>query len=509
MKKLFLLCVSALFAAGSYAQTSEEVVVMEVQDVQSVSKYPSVRGFVSNGFWDNWELSFGGGLSMMSTSNLVFKDMPGSFGDRLGFEVNVAATKWFHPVFGARLQLAGGRFRNISQLGGNTQRTPYMFVHTDLMINFSNWAGGYRADRAYYAVPFVGFGYMAMDFTDRAHDLGYGTNQELAFTAGLLNKFRIAKGWDLDIELKGMLFGEKDLPASLNSGGAYAVAYSATAGFTHRFNDRNWKRQMPQKYTDADIAAYTAAIAALEGSLAAARNNEKSLADQLAAANKALQDAKGKKEVFVNGACPAFFKINSAALSQRNKILLDLVADEINSSPADKTFTVSGYADKETGSAAYNQKLLRGACPGRSRVPRKQGREGRPPDRQGLRCNGSAFQRQHREQPRRRNQISGTHAYKQKGRTSQCGLSVFPMDAVLQEAGRTSAEAESGVRSKPRRTDRSPEGSKSGRTKSGQERHVHAPDRFLCGRIPPYLTMTALTSRTFETSLIRSRSASR
>ena len=232
-----------------------------------------------------------------------------------------------------------------------------MFVHTDLMINFSNWAGGYRADRAYYAVPFVGFGYMAMDFTDRVHDLGYGTNQELAFTAGLLNKFRIAKGWDLDIELKGMLFGEKDLPASLNSGGAYAVAYSATAGFTHRFNDRNWKRQMPQKYTDADIAAYTAAIAALEGSLAAARNNEKSRADQLAAANKALQDAKGKKEVFVNGACPAFFKINSAALSQRNKILLDLVADEINASPADKTFTVSGYADKETGSAAYNQKL--------------------------------------------------------------------------------------------------------------------------------------------------------
>ena len=70
-----------------------------------------------------------------------------------------------------------------------------------------------------------------------------------------------------------------------------------------------------------------------------------------------MQDAKGKKEVFVNGACPAFFKINSAALSQRNKILLDLVADEINASPADKNFTVSGYADKETGSAAYNQKL--------------------------------------------------------------------------------------------------------------------------------------------------------
>jgi len=338
MKKLILILAVVAFATTAWAQETP--------------KKPSFAGFVSNGFWDNWEMSLGGGVGTALTNG----SNSGSFGKRLGFEANFSLVKWVHPVVGMRLQLQGGQFANYDADLGKL-KWPYLFVHSDFMLNFSNWAGGYRADRAYYAVPFVGFGYMAMDFTDRVHDLGYGTNQELAFTAGLLNKFRIAKGWDLDIELKGMLFGEKDLPASLNSGGAYAVAYSATAGFTHRFNDRNWKRQMPQKYTDADIAAYTAAIAALEGSLAAARNNEKSLADQLAAANKALQDAKGKKEVFVNGACPAFFKINSAALSQRNKILLDLVADEINASPADKTFTVSGYADKETGSAAYNQKL--------------------------------------------------------------------------------------------------------------------------------------------------------
>ena len=338
MKKIYLTFLIAAFASAAWAQDTP--------------KKPSFAGFVSNGFWDNWEISVGAGAGTAFSNGSNLK----SFGDRIGFEGNFSLTKWVHPVVGLRAQLQGGWFNNYDPEKGKMD-WPYMFVHTDVMLNVSNWIGGYREDRAWYAVPFVGFGYMAMDFTDRAHDLGYGTNQELAFTAGLLNKFRIAKGWDLDIELKGMLFGEKDLPASLNSGGAYAVAYSATAGFTHRFNDRNWKRQMPQKYTDADIAAYTAAIAALEGSLAAARNNEKSLADQLAAANKALQDAKGKKEVFVNGACPAFFKINSAALSQRNKILLDLVADEINASPADKTFTVSGYADKETGSAAYNQKL--------------------------------------------------------------------------------------------------------------------------------------------------------
>ena len=158
MKKLLLLCVGALFAVGSYAQT-EEVVAVTVDEV--IAKRPSIKGFVSNGFWDNWEISFGAGASSMSISNLVFKDAPDSFGKRIGFEANFSITKWIHPVFGARLQLAGGRFRNFSTPTQGTQRTPYMFLHTDLMINFSNWAGGYRADRAYYAIPFVGFGYQA------------------------------------------------------------------------------------------------------------------------------------------------------------------------------------------------------------------------------------------------------------------------------------------------------------------------------------------------------------
>ena len=130
-------------------------------------------------------MSLGGGVGTALTNG----SNSGSFGKRLGFEANFSLVKWVHPVVGMRLQLQGGQFANYDADLGKL-KWPYLFVHSDFMLNFSNWAGGYRADRAYYAVPFVGFGYMAMDFTDRAHDLGYGTNQELAFTAGLLNKFR-------------------------------------------------------------------------------------------------------------------------------------------------------------------------------------------------------------------------------------------------------------------------------------------------------------------------------
>ena len=371
MKKLFLLCVSALFAAGSYAQTSEEVVVMEVQDVQSVSKYPSVRGFVSNGFWDNWELSFGGGLSMMSTSNLVFKDMPGSFGDRLGFEVNVAATKWFHPVFGARLQLAGGRFRNISQLGGNTQRTPYMFVHTYLMINFSNWAGGYRDDRAYYLVPFVGFGYLATNFTDKSQeDNMTGTHQAFAFSYGLLNKFRLSRSFDFNIELKGMLAPSRVCPAKTD--GSYLFGFSATAGFTYRFNKRGWQRGVAG-YTAADIQAFQDAVAASMAAVEAAELENAQLAQQLAAAqaqaaaaqNAAADAAAAAAVATVVAADEAaladtsiiLFDYSMSVLTPQEKTRLELIAEQIKSGSKDAVYQIVGHADQQTGTAAGNKRV--------------------------------------------------------------------------------------------------------------------------------------------------------
>lgn len=85
-------------------------------------------------------------------------------------------------VTGMRLQLQGGRFANFDDVLGKA-KWPYLFVHADFMLNFSNWAGGYREDRAYYAVPFAGFGYMASNFTDKSHENnGSGTHQSFAFT---------------------------------------------------------------------------------------------------------------------------------------------------------------------------------------------------------------------------------------------------------------------------------------------------------------------------------------
>ena len=49
MKKILLVCLLGVFALSAGAQ--------------EVAKKPSFKGFVNNGFWDNWEISVAGGAN--------------------------------------------------------------------------------------------------------------------------------------------------------------------------------------------------------------------------------------------------------------------------------------------------------------------------------------------------------------------------------------------------------------------------------------------------------------
>ena len=65
---------------------------------------------------------------------------------------------------GARLQIQGGQYQNDTAFGNQYMKDPYIFTHMDFMVNLSNWIGGERDDRVYYAValrrlrlPRIGF----------------------------------------------------------------------------------------------------------------------------------------------------------------------------------------------------------------------------------------------------------------------------------------------------------------------------------------------------------------
>lgn len=345
MKRFLLAIVLAVFATTAWAEETP--------------KKPSCAGFVSNGFWDNWEVSggLGAGTFLSTGKNL------GSFGDRLGFEGNVSATKWIHPIAGVRLQLQGGWFNNFDPDAGKME-WPYVFVHTDFMLNFSNWVGGYRADRAYYAVPFFGFGYMASNFTNTAQrNNGGGTGQEFAFSYGLLNKFRLSPSVDFNIELKGLIAKTDGIcPAQMN--GIYGFGFSATAGFTYRFNKRGWERGVPG-YTADDIRAFQKAVADGNAALDAAEADKARLANELDAARKEADAAKAAAaaakaapvKTVETPTATILYDYGTSKLTPKEKTRLDLMADLIKDGPSDKVYKIEGHADYQTGTAAGNERV--------------------------------------------------------------------------------------------------------------------------------------------------------
>ena len=342
MKRLFLLLAATLIAVTASAQEPNHG-----------------KRVVAGGFWDNWELSAGMGAGMHTERG----SGDGAFGQKLGFEGNFSIVKWVSPVVGLRAQLQGGRLSNYDLEAGR-RRWPYLFAHGDVLINFSNLVGGYREDRAYYLIPFVGAGSVWSNFTDRSEaETGRGTAQDFALTAGLLHKFRLSPAVDFHIEMKSWLTNTSVIPIELKERSTWAL--SLTAGFAYRFNRRGWDRVEDVAYTAEDLAAYQQAADQQAEALKAARaENEqlkKALAEErdraaraeAAAADAARQPRAEEKEAETL----ILFSIGSTTLTKQEQLRLEQVAEMIKRGPKENRYKLEGYADKQTGTKELNERL--------------------------------------------------------------------------------------------------------------------------------------------------------
>ena len=339
MKRLFLLLAATLMAATASAQK------------------PTQERIVAGDWNDNWEVSATMGTGMMLEQGTG----EGTFGERLGFQGNIALTKWLHPVAAVRLQLEGGRLANYSDSKG-LLRWPYLFPHADVMVNLSNWIGGYREDRAYYLIPFVGFGPMWSNFSDKAQaDTGIGTRSGFAMTMGLQHKFRMSPRVDFHLEMKSLLCNTDMLPIELKERSSWGV--SLTAGFAYRFGRRGWDRVGDIAYTAEDLAPYQRAAEEKQQQLdEAARQNEalqkqlRQMTDRALAAEAAAEEAKKPiVEDKVNGLI--LFNIGHSTLDKKEQLRLEQLAEMIKQGPKEHRYKLEGYADKQTGTPEINARL--------------------------------------------------------------------------------------------------------------------------------------------------------
>lgn len=338
-----------------FTLTIASIPAMAQEETSTPEPYPSFAGFVTNKFWDNWEISadFGTGFASFSSGNL------GGYGDRFGLNGELSVTKWLHPVVGIRGQLMGGNYHTVHPTGGKTAWN-FMFAHIDIVSNFSNWIGGYKEDRVYSAIPFAGMGL----FASNRHTINY------AFTAGLLSRFRVCPSVDINLEIKGILGMSSLNPVSYSPRGRFLGTGNVSVGVTYRFGKRDYVR--PAADCSAENLKYLkeAAEAAQKEALAA-KAAEDNLKTQLAESQKAAENARQQAEQaaqdladlqeqhVMDESTPeqCIFFNNGAVLSESEKLHLSVIADQIKSSTADRTYTVCGYADFSTGSYNYNIQL--------------------------------------------------------------------------------------------------------------------------------------------------------
>ena len=345
MKKTLLLCVLGLFAMTVNAQ--------------EVAQKPSFKGFVNNGFWDNWEVSLGGGVNFIAYEGYGFKQDVRK--DLVGWSAEATGTKWFNPVIGLRAQLVVGEF------GKATNKASYVLPHVDAIANLSNWIGGYRADRVYYAKVFAGLGGNMVGVN------GDNINGGIVGAFGLLNSFRVSPKFDINLELKKFVIATRDLPAPVNYLGEEASQIlQATIGATYRFNEREWQRGVPG-YTAEDIKAFQDAVAAGAAATAAAKAANAKLAKQLKDTEAVLADTKAAAAAAAAEAAAAkaaaeaaeansvkslvLYDYGMSNLTAREKTRLDLMADMIKNGPKDRVYHLEGHADYQTGTKAGNARV--------------------------------------------------------------------------------------------------------------------------------------------------------
>lgn len=357
MKKVFLCLAVVAMSFSAIGQEKEEKVLRN-------------KGFETNRFIDNWEISLQGGVQAFHLNQgFTFENGDKTWenpialfegiGDELMPMYQLSIGKWITPIFGGRLTFQGCGINDGTE-NNDFSNSTYYYLHTDIMVNLSNWIAGYNPKRLYNAVVFGGFGWAV---SQRQSVSAKDWNDEYAASAGLSNRFRLCEALYLNLDLSGFLTKE----AFVNHPeleGKFATNYELTAGITYNLPTE-------RLFAVVDYDPYKRKISSLEQDLSASRKDvEKAgedndnLKSQLSKERKAKEQALSEVERLKTIIVPSttqhlaiYFILDSSKITDRNMENIKFLAEAIKSSAKDRVFTITAYADEQTGNPEHNMKL--------------------------------------------------------------------------------------------------------------------------------------------------------
>lgn len=311
-----------------------------------------LRGpYETNSFWSNWFIGVGGGINIYEGEF----DNQTSVGNRIAPALDVSLGKWITPSYGVRLQYSGLEAKGLAPEGAmyakDAHRNYYKEkfnvsnLHADFMWNWSNGFLGYNERRVWNVIPYAGFGWVR-SWGNHTH------NNELGASLGILNTFRLGKRLDLTLEGRQMLTKESfdGVVGGSNGEGMSSV----TLGLSVKLGKTHFDRV--RKVAPADYSAYNDKINALRSQNSDLDAEAKRLAKELEAARNRQPEVVSNTKISASPVA-LFFKIGKATLDAKELANLGFYVDNAIKVDKNKTFTLIGSADKDTGSKETNQRL--------------------------------------------------------------------------------------------------------------------------------------------------------
>lgn len=333
MKKVSLLMCLALAGVSATAQES------------GVSAEAGRKAtFARNGFWDNWFI----GAGASANAYIGPQDQHANFLDRLTVNPQLFVGKWFNPYLGARGMVQGGKLHTFN--GNEAQKmfsTTYFNAHADVMFNATNYFCKYNESRVYNFIPTVGVGWAHGDWNNKL--LKKKGPDAVTFNASLLNTFRITERLSFYAEVGGALI-TNDFDKGPKSSKRWNGILTGGAGLTLKIGKVGFSEAvlMDQKLID-DL---NGEINRLKSENSDLRNRKPAPAPAPAPCPPAPAPTVEKSYV----PNVVFFRIGSAVIDNNQAISIYNTAEYLKANPNAKVKIV-GYADKQTGTAAFNMKL--------------------------------------------------------------------------------------------------------------------------------------------------------
>lgn len=314
-----------------------------------------IRGpYETNRLFDNVWIGVAGGINLFENS---FTDAGGI---NPALDINIG--KWVTPSVGVRIGYQGltasswtsvqyPYFKTMGDDGRYKNAFNTAYIHGDVLWNISNAFSGYKETRTWNFVPFLTAG-LARSFKN-----GF-SNNEFAAGVGLLNNIRVSNRVDLTLEVRQLIV--KQGYDSSPDGGVAGMT-SATFGVSFKLGRTGFKRSHTDEYAGR-IATLQTLNDALENEKADVENDKAELAAENAALREAVETLRAKpakvEKVMLDVTPGAvFFEIGQTELSPQELFHLDFYLKNVIAQDADKVFTLTGYADRQTGSKKRNQEL--------------------------------------------------------------------------------------------------------------------------------------------------------